>query len=213
MIDIPVKAEVQCTDGNAGRSTYVIVNPIDQRLTHLVVKDDEAPFGETLVPVERVEKTTPDSIRLSCTREELSKMEPFVYEEYIKVKLPDFKQLQDTYLVWPFILLAPGVVFEEEGEYIHLDLENTPPDELSVRRGAHVEATDGVIGQVEELLVNSKTMQVTHLVVREKHIWRRRDVAIPVSQIDHVDEDAVHLKLDRKSIEELPTLPMQRWSL
>lgn len=213
MIDIPVKAEVQCKDGNAGRSTYVIVNPIDQRLTHLVVKDDEAPFGEYLVPVERVEKTTPDSIQLSCTREELSKMEPFVYEEYIRAKLPDFKQLQDTYLVWPFILLAPGVVFEEETDHIHLNLENTPPDELSVRRGAQVEATDGYIGQVEELLINSKNMHVTHLVVREKHFWRRRDVTIPVSQINRVEEDAVHLKLDRKSIEEMPTVPMQRWSL
>jgi len=211
MIDIPVNAEVQCSDSHAGCSTYVIVNPINRRLTHLVVKDNQPPFGEYLVPVDRVEETAPDLIKLSCTQGDLRKMKPFIYQEYIKVKLPDYKQLEDTYLAWPFILLAPGVIFEEEDEYIHLDLENVPPDELSVRRGAQVDATDGYIGQVEELLVNSKNMHVTHLVVREKHLWRRRDVTIPVSQIDRVEEDTVHLKLNRQGIEELPTVPRKRW--
>ena len=32
MIDIPVNAEVRCSDGPAGRSAYVIVNPINQLL-------------------------------------------------------------------------------------------------------------------------------------------------------------------------------------
>jgi hypothetical protein len=38
-MDIPVKAVVQCTDGPGGRSTYVVVNPITEQVTHLVVKE------------------------------------------------------------------------------------------------------------------------------------------------------------------------------
>jgi hypothetical protein len=208
MIDIPVRAEVQCTDGNAGRSTYVIVNPINQLLTHLVVKDNRSPFAEHVVPVEKVEKTTPDSIQLSCTREELGRMEPFVYKEYLRVKSSVREEWRDSYLAWPYI-----PAFEEGDRYATVKLRNIPLAELAVRRGARVQAADGYVGQVEELLVNSENMHVTHLVLREKHLWKRRDVTIPVSQIDRVKENSVYLKLDRAGIKELPTVPVQRWSL
>jgi len=212
MIDIPVNAEVHCSDGQAGRSAYVIINPINQLLTHLVVRDERPPFAEHMVPIDRVEETSPDAIKLNCTRDELRKMEPFIYQEYIRVKYPSYEKWQGSMVAWPYVLPVNNFTFEED-RYIPLELENTPPGELAVRRGARVEAVDGYYGQVEELLVNSKNMHITHLVVREKHLWRRRDVAIPVSQIDRVEENSVNLKLDRKNIKELPTIPVQRWSL
>ena len=98
MIDIPVKAQVMCSDGIVGRLTYVIVNPINKRMTHLVVKDNRPPFGEHLVSVDQVVETMPELIKLNCTRDELRKMERFIYQEYIKVMLPDYEQLQDAYL-------------------------------------------------------------------------------------------------------------------
>jgi hypothetical protein len=67
-------------------------------------------------------------------------------------------------------------------------------------------------GQVDELLIDSNDMQVTHLVMREGHIFDRREITIPISQIDHIDEDTVYLKLDRQSVEELPITPIQRWA-
>ena len=139
-------------------------------------------------------------------------MVPFVIEEYIHVKFPNYEKWREACLAWPYVLSENNSTFEES-RYIPLELENTPNGEQAVRRGARVEASDGYLGQVEELLVNSKNMHVTHLVVREKHLWRNRDVAIPVSEIDHVDEDSVALKLDRKGIKELPAVPIERWSL
>jgi hypothetical protein len=64
MIDLPTKAEVYCSDGIAGRSTYVIGTPIDQQITHLVVKSYRPPFREVLVPLDQVEETTPSRIKL-----------------------------------------------------------------------------------------------------------------------------------------------------
>ena len=58
MIDLPTKAEVHCSDKAAGRSTYVIGNPTDHELTHLVVKSNQPPYHEYLVPVDQVEDTT-----------------------------------------------------------------------------------------------------------------------------------------------------------
>jgi sporulation protein YlmC with PRC-barrel domain len=71
-----------------------------------------------------------------------------------------------------------------------------------------VEATDGFVGQVDELLINAKDMQVTHLVLLERHIFQKREIAVPISQIDHIEGGTVYLKLDRRSVEALPTTPI-----
>jgi sporulation protein YlmC with PRC-barrel domain len=205
MIDLPAKAEVHCSDGAVGRSTYIIGNPISHQITHLVVKSNRTPFKEYLVPVDQVEETTPELIRLKCTRNDLYEMEPFEYEEYIRTETPG-------HLSWPYVL--PMELYPEEVvSYIPVKFQNVPQGELAVRRGARVEATDGYIGQVDELLINSNNMQVTHLVLLERHILKQREITIPISQIDHIFENTIYLKLDRRSVEDLPTTPMQRWAL
>ncbi len=205
MIDLPTKAEVHCSDGAVGLSTYVIVNPINRQMTHLVVKSLHPPFKEVIVPVDQVKETTPDLIRLMCTRNDLSMMEHFEYEEYIRTESPE-------YLSWPYVM-PEGFYPEVVVKFIPVKHQNIALGEVAVRRGARVEATDGFVGLVDELLINSNNMQVTHLVLLERHIFKNREVTIPVSQIDRVDEYTVYLNLDRQSIEQLPTTPVQRWPL
>ena len=203
MIDLPTKAEVHCSDGVVGISTYIIVNPINHQMTHLVVKKLLPPSTEVLVPVDQVEETTPDMIRLKCSRNDVGMMKPFEVEEYIRTKMPD-------YLNWPYVLPV-GFYPEVAVKYMPVKHQNIAMGEVAVRRGAQVEATDGYVGLVDELLINSNNMQVTHLVLRERHIFKNREITIPVSQINRVDEHTVYLKLDRQSVEQLPTTPTQRW--
>ena len=205
MIDLPTKAEVHCSDGPAGRSTYVIFNPQNHRMTHLVVQSNRPPFDERLVPVDQVEWTTNGLISLKCTRKDLCAMEPFECEQYIRTKIPEYLTSQSAF---------PGtgmVIKTEIDTYVPVKISNVPQGEMAVKRGTRVEATDGTVGQVEELLINSNNMQVTHLVLLEKHVLEHREITIPVSQIDRVYEDKVYLKLDRQSVEQLPTTPIQRW--
>ena len=204
MIDLPTNAEVYCSDEAAGFSTYLIVNPVERTITHLVVESDLPPNYEYLVPVELVEETTPYCIHLKCTLEAFEQMKRFKVEEFIPTQMP-------THLAWPYCIPVPET--PENANYILVEHQNIPKDEFAVRRGAGVEATDGYIGQVDELLINSHNMQVSHLVLRERHILKHREITIPVPQIDHVDENTVYLTLDRQSVEDLPTTPIQRWSL
>jgi hypothetical protein len=115
-----------------------------------------------------------------------------------------------SHLSWPYCLPLPGTI-PEEVNYIPVEYQNIPPGENAVRRGAWVEATDGTIGQVEELLINANNMQVTHLVLAEQQFLQKREITIPVSLIDHVDETSIYLKVNRQSVEALPTTPIQRW--
>ncbi len=208
MIDLPTQAEVHCSDGIFGRSTYIIGNPINRRITHLVVQSLLPPFREYLVPADQVKETTDSRIKLKCTRDDLNSMDPFSYEEYIPADFPD-------YLSWPYVLPArsrANRVRQEILTFTTVTHQNIPQSELALRRDARVEAIDGYMGQVDELLINSKDMQVTHLVLLERHIFQKREITIPVSQIDYVNESTIYLKLDRQSVEALPTAPIQHWT-
>jgi sporulation protein YlmC with PRC-barrel domain len=208
-MDIPINVDVQCADGLCGRLTYVVIHPLTQRVTHLVVREAETPHTERVVPVKLVTETTPNLVRMDCTRDELAKMEPFIETEYIQTKGSGVEQLPVGYVPGEYVLW-PYVVAEERTEYVPVEHKRVPPGELAVRRGARVEATDGRLGQVDEFLVDPTNGHITHLVLREGHLWGQKDVTIPVSQIERIEENVVYLKLDKHSIEALPAIPIRR---
>ena len=94
-----------------------------------------------------------------------------------------------------------------------MEQRQIPPGEMAVRRGTHVEATDGYVGRVDEFVVNPENGYISHLVMREGHLWGQKDVIIPLSAIGDTRDDTVFLKLDKHQIESLPTFPVhRRWS-
>ena len=201
MIDLPTNAEVNCSDGSAGIYTYAVSNPINHQITHLVVQSDLPPHYEYLVPFELVEETTSNQIKLKCTQTEIQQMLLFKCEEFIPTEMP-------RHLAWPYYVPILGAI-PDEVDYISVEHQNIPRGEQVVRCGARVEATDGTIGEVEELRINASNKQITHLVLLDQHILMRRELTIPVSLIDHVDENTIYLKADRQNIEALPTSPIK----
>jgi sporulation protein YlmC with PRC-barrel domain len=202
-MDIPINAKVNCADGECGRSIYVIVNPVTQKVTHLVVKEKLAPHSERLVPVKWIDETGPDMVLLKCDQESFTAMSDFVETEYLWKKLPDYKNLAGGYLLLPFSV--PQVAKTVEVKHRRI-----PFGELAVKRGAAVYAADGHVGQVDEFLVDPEDSHITHLVMQEGHLWGQKEVTFPISEIDRIDEDGVHLKLDKRAIEALPTIPIHR---
>lgn len=204
-MDIPVKAKVQCADGLCGRSTYVVINPTVKQVTHLVVKGDRSPHVERLVPVDLVLETSPKLIRLRCTQEKMEELEPFMETDYLQGDLPylDLEYEAEEYFLFPYVTPAMPIKFP-------LGHQRIPPDELAVRRGAAVEATDGRVGRVDEFLINPPDGHITHLVLREGHLWGKKDVTIPVSEIARIEASKVFLKLNKERIEALPAIPLKR---
>ena len=90
-----------------------------------------------------------------------------------------------------------------------LQEEQLPEGEFSIHRSASVEATDGRVGHVQEFIVDSHTGRVTHLVLHEGHLWGKKDVTIPLDQIERIEEDRIYLKLDKAAVERLPSARAQ----
>jgi hypothetical protein len=188
-MDLPLNAKVYCTDGLCGHSKELIIDRKTEEVTHVVVKTNHLPHTELMVPVALVVETTPRLIRLRCTTDEMAKLQPFLSVDVIEEEMPSY--LSGPYLV-PIEL--------SETRWVTVTREAIPQGEVAVRQGARVEATDGRVGRIDEFLVDPATEQVTHLVLRKGHLWGQRDVTIPVSEIDHLEENAVHLKLDKRQV-------------
>jgi sporulation protein YlmC with PRC-barrel domain len=211
-MEIPLNARVECTDGVCGRSVYVLINPVMDKVTHLVVKEDSSPNTDYIVPVDFVTETIADTIRMRCSKAELEKMDPFIKTTFIEEKVPDrnfgYSGIygMGSYYYMPYVT-------PERTVYQSVENQQIPPGELTVRRGTRVEATDGYVGKVDEFVVNPENGHITHMVMREGHLWGKKDVIIPFSAMGDTHEDTVFLKLDKHQIESLPTFPVhRRWS-
>ena len=82
-----------------------------------------------------------------------------------------------------------------------------PLGETEVERHEHVHAIDGEIGQVEGFVVNSADHAVTHVLLKEGHLWGRKQVAIPVSAVASVDA-GIRLNITKKQVEDLPPVDL-----
>jgi sporulation protein YlmC with PRC-barrel domain len=191
-MDIPLNAKVSCADGPSGKSLSLVIMPTTEEITHVVVGDGLFPETEYLVPVDRIVTSTHETILLNCSQQDLLKMPVFNQVEFIP---------SGSSMMWPYATPGAG--------YIEIDHEHIPANELAIRRGASVEATDGHVGRVDEFLINPIDNAITHLVLREGHLWGQKNITIPMSQIDRIEENTVWLKLDKHSIETLPAIPIQ----
>ncbi len=198
-MDIPLNVQVECKDGLCGHSTEVVLDPKTDKVTHVVVKEHHAPHTERLVPVSLVKDTTPHLILLRCSQDKLAQLEPFVTLETLQRQVPHY------------IADLGGIpVSVPETQWVTRKHKAVPWGELDVRWRARIEAIDGHVGRLDEFLIEPETEHITHLVMREGHLWGEKNVAIPVSEIDRIEETVIHLKLDKMGIEALPAIPIRR---
>ena len=201
-MELPLGVEVHCTDGRCGRSTYIILNPAIDQVTHLVVRERQPSRVEHMVPISWVTTSAAEVIVLGRTKDEFLNLEQFNQKEFIYTDLPHHATDPKLTLLWPYTVPVKRVVDSQ--------IRSIPPGQLAVRRGARVRATDGPVGKIDEFLVNHENCHITHLVLREGNLLGRKSVTIPISEIDRIEEKIVHLKIDKEAVREMPRIPVKR---
>lgn len=209
MKEISLDAKVVCVDGECGKSTHVIVERNSQKVTHFVVKVSELlESHKYLVSIDQVVRTTPESIALSCTKEELAAMPSFTEMRFLNPVTYKYEALEDfsdqaianrtSYLMWS----DPTMGGDMSADIFSMPVEEEiiPAGEIAIHRGASVEATDGHIGRVEEFLLDPKDQHITHLVLEEGHLWHKKELTLPMSAIARMDEDYIYLNIDKETV-------------
>lgn len=204
MTTLPIHAKVECTDGHCGELVAVIVNPVQQQVTHLVVRDKDEQY---LAPLKHVGEMNAHAIRLCCSRNELQKMESFVEKCFIRSEHPETPHS----MAYPFPLGTPlyhtPYAVPAETNILSMQIEHVPKGEMAIHRGEHVEATDGIVGHVSELLMDQDGSHITHLVVQSRKFLRKRTNTVPIAAIDHFENDAIYLNVDKHAIVQRPASP------
>jgi sporulation protein YlmC with PRC-barrel domain len=208
-MDIPLNVKVRCVDGDCGKTTTIILNPITKEITHVVVKDRHREF---MVPLLLIADSSASGIKLQLSREELAQQEPFVATQFIGQEMLDEDYDAATVAAEMDAVMWPYNSLDDSYHDMYLQVEQIPHDELAIHRGAHVEASDGHIGRVGEFIINSENNYITHLILLEGHLWGKRSVTIPISEIDRIEQDTVFLKLDKETVKSLPAMETKRKS-
>jgi sporulation protein YlmC with PRC-barrel domain len=192
-MDMHLNAHVECLDGRIGRLENIILNPKTERVTYLVVRGNDLQNTERLVPERLVREASHDTVFLSISKEKFEGMKNFIQEEYIPSNITLYMAEQAGWDIG-----TPASVFVEH--------EAVPAGGLIVHKGAKVFATDGHAGKVDDFLVEKKTGRITHLILLEGHLWGKKDISIPVNQIDRYEDGNIYLKIDKSGVEALPVI-------
>src|SRR5512133_1483277 len=203
---IPVGAKVICTDGPKGKSTAVIVDRESKRVTHIAFAEESILAGEErLVPIEKVVRTTRDEIHLNCSSKEVLQMPTFTRTHYLEIE-------DETGYAYssPYMTMHSDIYLPSQPQYMTIQDQLVPEGEVAIQRGMLVEALDGPVGKVGELLIDPASEQGTHFSLMKGHHWGKKEVAIAISEIERGDSDTIYLKIDKARIEQLPSLPVDR---
>lgn len=209
-MDIALGAQVHFSEGGTGKAnevgqvTRVVVNPITGEMTHLVVKLKGAFELEYLVPTNVIADSSPQEVTLTISLNDFKLLDTYEQLHYLSKSDPPEDSSDPAMIFWPF--MPP----EDEGPMYETEVQ-IPPEDLVVRRGARVEATDGKIGVVDGFMVNPENSHITHLVLAKGHLWGEHDVAIPIDSVDNHDRRVVTLKLDKSAVNALPRLEV-KWN-
>jgi sporulation protein YlmC with PRC-barrel domain len=201
LVTLVIGTDAVCSDGYRGEVRAAVIDPAARVVTHVVVEPKGRAGLARLVPFDLVDAAT-DQIRLRCTEAEFASLEPA--EETLAEFVPGYGV--------PVQLLPPGwrgagEPTLEGGTIPRIPEMETvdivPPGEVEEHHGDHVHATDGDIGQVHALRIDPGSRQVTHVLVREGHLWARKDVAVPFDKVAGFD-DGIRLSLTRQQVQDLP---------
>jgi len=208
---------VRASDGQAvGELADIVIDPVQKRVTHLVVHPHK--HGESLLVSIECADAAPGrtEIDLRCTREEFRAF-PSV-NEFAYLRLGEAPVADLDWDVGATNVLALPY-FEGSGMFetalieqnVGVVFDRVPKGEVELRRTSSVVTCEGkYVGDIGGFTVDDDE-QVTNFVLERGHLWRRREVTIPIGAVEKVETDTVTVSLSESEIGQLPTHRVHRW--
>jgi hypothetical protein len=198
-----IGARVLATDGHCGALLRVIIDPVAQALTHLVVAPAHHSEAGRLVSVDLIEAVQDEQIRLCCSLAEFQALDDAEDVRFLAGH-PDVLGYGDHALMWPYYTIQAPAGSHHDAMFV----DRVPLGEVEVHRGDAVHATDGLIGSVQGLVIDPADHHVTHVLLQEGHLWGRKQVAIPIGATSRVDEE-IRVGLTKEQVEDLPSIALE----
>jgi uncharacterized protein YrrD len=209
-------------DGEFGKVADVVIDPVRRRVTHVVVQPSQWWQGPRLVPVEEL-AVRGDHVRVSTSAAEIAGA-PLMQETGFPGPdtSPHHHEGMDVGVVrvfaWPYSAAsagawsdgwpAPGSSAGSGGDLGSMTTYDMIPEGTAeIRRASDVVASDGdVVGHVRGM-ITSPDFSLTDLVIDRGHLWRHREITVPIGHVESIETDGVRLRVTRKTVLSLPSVP------
>jgi sporulation protein YlmC with PRC-barrel domain len=179
-----------------------VVDPVARRVTHLVVEPKHRQGLGRLVPLDLVDATS-EQLLLRCTLAEFEQLDDAEETDFMLDMGGNEGYAAGQVLSLPYYSLGGDVGIGMGNTAQPIVYDKVPLGEVAIRRNEHVHATDGDIGRVQGLVIDSSDQHVTHVLLQEGHFWGRKQVAIPIGAVIGVD-DGIRLNITKQQVQDLP---------
>jgi osmotically-inducible protein OsmY len=207
--DLRIGDQVHCEGEPCGRLMRVVVDPHTQRVTDLIVERGVLLKTDRVLPISAVERTADRDVHLGIGRDEL--------EDYPEYREVDFtkpapgwgkrEQYRAEHVVcWTGLYgrACREPVVPRVRQRVHKGVSSALE---VIARDTPVHNASGTLGEVDHVLVDSESGEITHLVVRnvvvEDEIFPYYPI-VPTSMVEHVSEEGVFVKATTEELAELP---------
>jgi PRC-barrel domain protein len=220
MAQFTIGVDVSCTDGLCGELRRVIVDPVAEAVTHIVVEPGPGDGESRLVPLDIVDVTSGE-VRLHCTLAQFATLDRAEQAQFIEGtgEFAGYTPGQVSYLPYYGVGggmglgLGAGLNPALTGVPPHAVIRDTVPiGEVDIRRGQPVQATDGDIGKVQGLVIERDSRHITHVLLQEGHLWGRKEVAIPISAVAGT-RGGIQLTISKQEVQDLPPVEAVTWNI
>jgi len=208
-VTLEIGSETRCAgDTMPGEVKSVVVDRGTRTATHLVIEPRHRSGLARLVPLDHVEATG-GTIQLRYTEAEFKDLS--AAEETLAEILPGPGAVEVIPEGWRGADDEPGWDGSQSPPVRGGIAEGTvdlvprllPATEEEEHRGDHVHATDGDIGQLRALSVDSASLRVTHVrVLLKEGLWHHKEVAIPADDVAGFG-DGINLSITKQQVENL----------
>jgi uncharacterized protein YrrD len=198
-----------------GTINRIVIDTKTKDVTDLVVERGPVFKDEKVIPVGLVDLEKEDRIVLRETNQNIDDFLNYETTHYVPLDEPSVpNESVDTYYWYPPVnyQLPPGGLGLWSGVPAHEIVEtetSIPEGRVVITEGAQViSADDKHIGNVEEVIADSKTNNVTHFVVGKGFLLKEHKM-VPSHWVTNIKDNKVHLSVDARIFERLPDYQTQ----
>jgi len=204
-------AEVFTATGEKiGTISRIVIDAKTRDVTDLVVERGALLKDEKVIPVGLVDLENEDRITLRETNQSVEDFLDYETTHYVPLDQADapYESIDPYYWYPPVNFQSPtaGIAPGIRPDYVPVTETSIPDGRVAIAEGAQViSADDKHIGNVEQVVANSETNNVTHFVVGKGFLLKEHKL-VPshwVTSVD-VDEDKVYLSVEARLFDRLP---------
>jgi uncharacterized protein YrrD len=171
---LDIGAPVHTRDGHqVGEVHRVVVDLVDSAVTGIVVLKGHLLSRDVLVPLDFIDRADEHGVVLRLDEDQLDQLPDFAFNEILA----------------PPPAWTSAVLYPDGTVYVPIRQRKRLSDkQFDITRGTRVWATDGEIGNVDDVELDALTGELDAFWVRAGAIFAH-NMRIPVEWIDHIDRD------------------------